>query len=162
LRIARCAAAEGWSGVGSGSCVDRSETELAAKDDAIRPPPIPGSRLPSPWRIALSGACQELDMSAFKLPEPVIDRLLDKLGNDDAFRDYFVADTRGALASVGFAPAADASVTNGLWLCLAVDHLASKETFRNSRKALRNQLEPDGVFFPFLFGMRETITKAAA
>jgi putative modified peptide len=101
-------------------------------------------------------------MSAFKLPEPVIDRLLDKLGHDDAFRDYFVADARGALASIGFEPAADASVTRGLWFCISVDYLASKETIRRSHLALRAQLEPEGVFFPFLFGMRETIDKAAA
>lgn len=101
-------------------------------------------------------------MSAFKLPAPIIDRLLDRLGNDDDFRDYFVADTRAALASLGFEPAADRSVTKGLWFCLAVDHLASKETFRGSRAALRNQLLPDGVFFPFMIGLRETIEKAAA
>jgi len=101
-------------------------------------------------------------MSAFKLPEPVIDRLLDKLGHDDAFRDYFVADTRGALASLGFAPAADSSITKGIWFCLSVDQLASKETIRKSRKALRNQLEPDGVFFAFGIGAREASKKFAA
>jgi putative modified peptide len=101
-------------------------------------------------------------MSSFKLPEPIIDRLLDRLGNDDAFRDFFVADTRAALASIGFEPAADGSVTKGLWFCLAVDHLASKEAIRGSRAALRNQLLPDAPFIPFMIGMRETIEKAAA
>jgi putative modified peptide len=101
-------------------------------------------------------------MSAFKLPEPVIDRLLDRLGNDDAFRDHFVADTRGALASIGFEPAADPSVANGLWLCLTVDKLASKETLRRSHLALRAQLGEEGVFFAFVIGVRETITRAAA
>jgi putative modified peptide len=101
-------------------------------------------------------------MSAFKLPEPVIDRLLDRLGNDDAFRDYFVADTRGALASIGFAPAADPSVTKGLWFCLAVDHLASKETIQRSHLALRAQLDPEAPFVPFIIGWREAFEKAAA
>jgi putative modified peptide len=101
-------------------------------------------------------------MSAFKLPEPVIDRLLDRLGHDDAFRDYFVADTRGALASIGFEPAADASVTKGLWFCVAVDQLASKETIRRSHLALRVQLGEEGLFFPFIIGFRESMEKAAA
>lgn len=101
-------------------------------------------------------------MSAFKLPEPVVDRLLDRLGNDDDFRDYFVADTRGALASIGFQPAADSSVTRGLWFCLAVDHLAAKETFRQSREALRQQLSEPESFVPFLIGSREAVEKAAA
>jgi len=101
-------------------------------------------------------------MSAFKLPEPVIDRLLDRLGHDDAFRDYFVADTRGALASIGFEPAEDATVTKGLWFCISVDYLASKETIRRSHLALRVQLGEEGTFVPFLIGMREAIDKAAA
>jgi putative modified peptide len=101
-------------------------------------------------------------MSSFKLPAPIIDRLLDRLGNDDAFRDFFVADTRAALASIGFEPAADASVTCGLWFCLAVDHLADKKTFRESRKLLRAQLDDQAPFIPFLIGQREAIEKAAA
>ena len=101
-------------------------------------------------------------MSAFKLPAPIIDRLLDRLGNDDDFRALFVADTRTALASIGFEPAADASVTTGLWFCLSVDLLASKETIRGSRTALRNQLEPDGVFFAFGLGIRHSMEKRAA
>jgi putative modified peptide len=101
-------------------------------------------------------------MSSFKLPAPIIDRLLDGLGNDDAFRDLFVADTRAALASIGFEPAADPSVTRGLWFCLAVDQLASKETILGSRKALRNQLDPEAPFIPFLIGLRESFEKAAA
>ena len=101
-------------------------------------------------------------MSAFKLPAPVIDRLLDRLGNDDDFRDLFVADTRTALMSVGFEPAADASVTTGLWFCLSVDQLASKEAIRRSHLALHSQLQGDAVFFPFLIGCRESMVKAAA
>jgi putative modified peptide len=101
-------------------------------------------------------------MSSFKLPAAIIDRLLDRLGNDDDFRDLFVADTRAALASIGFEPAADASITKGLWFCLAVDQLASKEAIRGSHRALRSQLEPEAVFFPFVIGCRESLIKAAA
>jgi putative modified peptide len=101
-------------------------------------------------------------MSSFKLPAPVVDRLLDRLGNDDAFREFFVADTRAALASIGFEPAADRSVTQGLWFCVSVDHLASKETIRRSRRALRNQLDDPFVFVPFMIGFRATSEKAAA
>jgi len=77
---------------------------------------------------------------SFHLPEPIVDRLLARLGHDDDFRAAFQADARAALASLGFAPAADASVTQGLWLCLAVDELASKEAIRATHEGLRRQL----------------------
>jgi putative modified peptide len=101
-------------------------------------------------------------MSAFKLPAPIIDRLLDRLGNDDDFRDLFVADTRAALAGLGFEPAADPSVKMGLWECLFVDRLASKETLRASRDTLRTQLLLEFVFVPFLIGCRESMHEAVA
>ena len=63
---------------------------------------------------------------SYQLPEPVVDRLLDKLGNDDDFRHLFTTDTRAALASIGFAPAADRSIEHGAWFCLGVESLASK------------------------------------
>jgi len=99
---------------------------------------------------------------SFKLPEPIIDTLLDRLGNDDSFREAFVADTRAALASLGFAPAADPNVTKGIWFCLAVDRLASKEIIRKSHLVVRNQLIPDAPFIPFVIGFRDTINKSAA
>ena len=86
---------------------------------------------------------------SFQLPEAVVDTLLDKLGSDDAFRAQFVSDTRGALASIGFEAAADASVSQGIWACMSVTDLASKEVIRASRVELSRQLSKKGVFSPF-------------
>ncbi|TNJ32756.1 NHLP-related RiPP peptide [Arenimonas terrae] len=77
---------------------------------------------------------------SFSLPEPIALDLLHKLGNDDAFRDRFAADARAALAELGFAAAADAGVTAGIWKCLSVDTLASKESVRSSHAALFRQI----------------------
>ena len=78
---------------------------------------------------------------SFQLPDAIVDTLLDKLGNDDGFRAAFQADARGALASLGFAPAADLSVTRGIWTCVTVQQLASKEVIRAARVALTAQLK---------------------
>jgi putative modified peptide len=86
---------------------------------------------------------------SFQLPPTVVDSLLDRLGNDDAFRDQFRADPRSALASLGFEPAADASVKQGIWACLAVTELASKQAITASRELLRQQLTRAGVFYAF-------------
>ena len=77
---------------------------------------------------------------SFHLPEPIVDSLLAKLGHDDDFRAAFVADARAALASLGFAPAMDASIKDGLWLCMGVSELASKEAIRASHDGLKRQL----------------------
>jgi putative modified peptide len=77
---------------------------------------------------------------SFHLPEPIVDSLLAKLGHDDDFRAAFQADARAALASLGFAPAADAGIREGIWVCLSVSELASKEAIRASHDALRRQL----------------------
>jgi putative modified peptide len=79
---------------------------------------------------------------SFKLSEGLVDQLLDKLGSDDAFRSQFQSDPRAAMASLGFAPAADSKVgaREGLWACCSVSALASKEQIRGSRQALRSQL----------------------
>jgi putative modified peptide len=77
---------------------------------------------------------------AFQLPEPIIDALLDRLGNDDAFRVLFAADPRAALAGLGFEAAADSSIRNGIWNCLAVTELASKDSIRATHALLRQEL----------------------
>ena len=77
---------------------------------------------------------------SYKLPEPIIDSLLDKLGCDDGFRALFTASPREALSALGFAPALDPSVTQGCWTCLQVDELASKEVISASRDVVRRQL----------------------
>jgi putative modified peptide len=75
----------------------------------------------------------------FRLSEPIVDRLLDKLCSDDAFRALFTGDARAALASIGYLPAADPAVTEGAWWCLKVESLASKDAIRQSRNDLRRQ-----------------------
>jgi putative modified peptide len=77
---------------------------------------------------------------SFHLPEPIVNRLLAKLGHDDEFRAIFTADARAALASLGFAPAADPSITEGVWTCITVTELASKEAVRAGHDALKRQL----------------------
>lgn len=77
---------------------------------------------------------------SFQLPESIVDSLLDKLGHDDAFRTQFSADPRQALAGLGFAPAADDAIQQGIWMCLTVSELASKEAIQASCEALRHQL----------------------
>jgi putative modified peptide len=74
------------------------------------------------------------------LPAAMADRLLDALGSDDAFRAAFVADPRGALASLGYAPAADSLVASGIWESLKVERLAEKSAFRDARAQLRNDV----------------------
>lgn len=75
----------------------------------------------------------------FRLSEPIVDRLLDKLCTDDAFRTLFTVDARAALASLGHSPASDPSISEGAWWCLKVESLASKEVIRRSRNELRRQ-----------------------
>jgi putative modified peptide len=77
---------------------------------------------------------------SFQLPEIIVDALLDKLGNDDDFRTRFTADTRAALGSLGFEPAFDGSIQRGIWNCLSVSELASKEVIRASHAQIRQQL----------------------
>jgi putative modified peptide len=77
---------------------------------------------------------------SFNLPEAIVDSLLQKLGSDDDFRSLFVIDARSALASLGFAPAADSSVAQGIWTCVSVSQLASKEVIKAGHDSLRRQL----------------------
>jgi putative modified peptide len=77
---------------------------------------------------------------SFQLSESLAVQLLDRLGNDDAFRTVFAADPRQALAQLGFAPAADLTVSEGIWKCLQVSELASKEAVLASRDALIRQV----------------------
>ena len=59
---------------------------------------------------------------------------------DDDFRALFQKDPRQALAEVGHAPAADASVKEGIWTCMSVSNLADKKAIAASRDTLRKQL----------------------
>jgi putative modified peptide len=86
---------------------------------------------------------------AFQLPSSVVNSLLDRLGSDDEFRSEFCADPRNALASLGFEPASDLSVTQGIWACMKIEQLASKEAIRAGRDAFAQQLSMRAVFSPF-------------
>lgn len=84
-------------------------------------------------------------MKKSKISDETAAALLDKLATDDSFRDLFQRDPRKALAAVGHAPAADASVEDGPWDCLSVDQLASKESIKASRDTLRKQLATEAA-----------------
>jgi putative modified peptide len=85
-----------------------------------------------------------------KISNKLVDVLLDKLSSDNAFRALFETDPRAALASLGDQEAQSAAPgARGVWTCLAVSQLASKEHIAASRQELRRQLSVDGVFSPF-------------
>jgi putative modified peptide len=89
----------------------------------------------------------------FQLSDEIAERLLGRLSNDDEFRALFEADPRQALCEVGFAPAADRTVVEGLWICLAVKKLASKETLRKSHEQIkRHLLDKEGPYNPIGLG----------
>ena len=73
----------------------------------------------------------------YNFSEEFVDRLLDKLGSDDAFRDQFQADPRAAVASLGHRPApGDAADL----MCLKCARLAGKEDIQKARDGLRKEL----------------------
>ena len=99
----------------------------------------------------------------FSLPESTALDLLHKLGNDDHFRARFAADARAALVELGFAPAADAAITAGIWKCLSVDTLASKETVRASHAALFRQVTAErAAHSPIMLEMNPAAGKRVA
>ena len=62
-----------------------------------------------------------------------VDTLLDKLGNDDAFRELWSTDTAAALKSLGAPETLAACFGN-------VKNLASKDKLQSSRATLQKQL----------------------
>jgi putative modified peptide len=94
---------------------------------------------------------------SFQLPEAIADSLLAKLGHDDEFRALFSRDARMALASLGFAEANDPSLSRGIWMCMTVNELASKETIRAGAAEMKAGLRAQrGVFTPFVLEARAT------
>lgn len=61
-----------------------------------------------------------------------VDSLLDRLANDDAFRETFQKDPKAAVAELGLPPECAG--------CMGVKNLASKKAIAESREALRSQL----------------------
>lgn len=80
----------------------------------------------------------------------VVDKLLDRLGNDDAFRTLFQSDPRAALKQVGHeTPAADIGVAGkDPVMCCQNATLGSKESIRATRDQLQEKLR---VLNPFSF-----------
>lgn len=73
-------------------------------------------------------------MPGTKLAPNVVDKLLDKLGTDDAFRSSFTRDPKGALQGLG----APHDVVCGS--CMSPKQLASKEQIQQARAKFRNAL----------------------
>ncbi|HZP66006.1 MAG TPA: NHLP-related RiPP peptide [Rudaea sp.] len=73
-------------------------------------------------------------MAGSKLAPDVVDKLLDKLGSDDAFRGHFEKDPKAALQTLG----APADVECGG--CVKPKRLASKEHMRKAREQIRGNL----------------------
>jgi putative modified peptide len=68
----------------------------------------------------------------------VVNRLLDLLTTDDAFRAIFERDTPAALEFAGYVHVADHVVHPGM--CLHTPHLASKEAIASQRAKLTTTL----------------------
>jgi putative modified peptide len=98
---------------------------------------------------------------SFQRPDEVVLNLVDKLGTDDAFRTRFADDPRAALATLGFGPASDPDVTSGIWACMTVTQLASKEAILGGRAQLVQQLTARGVYSPFHLEGSATVLRAA-
>lgn len=74
----------------------------------------------------------------------IADKLLDKLSNDDGFRDMFSSDPAGALRTVGQTDSLARASLDGQ-SCLMVNNLASKEEIQKSRDQLRDYLTSSGT-----------------
>jgi putative modified peptide len=72
-----------------------------------------------------------------KLPHDVAHKLLDRLTDDDAFRERFRRDPRGCLREID-PHLADQS--EGAWMCLSGAGLPEASTLRETRDALLTQM----------------------
>lgn len=73
----------------------------------------------------------------YNFSEEFVDRLLDKLGSDDAFRKQFQADPRAAVTALGHKPAPGDERD---LMCLKCTRLADKDELEAARGDLRIQL----------------------
>ena len=73
------------------------------------------------------------------LDPKIADKLLDKLGNDDHFRELFVQDPATALGRVGLASTQTEAALAGM-SCMQVENIAPKEEIQASRDELRSYL----------------------
>ncbi|MCB5168349.1 NHLP-related RiPP peptide [Streptomyces bambusae] len=80
-----------------------------------------------------------------RIPPKVVDRLLDLLATDDAFRELFRQDRHAALVRAGYEmPEEELRAASSFW-CLMVDRLASKEAIAEARDQLRDHLLSPGT-----------------
>lgn len=75
----------------------------------------------------------------FKLSEKTVDTLLDKLSNDDDFRELFQKDPKEALKQAGH-DQATTPISDEEWDGMQAQPLASKDAIKNSQQQFRNKL----------------------
>jgi putative modified peptide len=73
-------------------------------------------------------------MAPTRLTPELVDKLLDKLGSDDHFREQFRRDPHAAMVKLGAAP------DSKFGLCLRPSQLAPKKEIQETRALLRNKL----------------------
>jgi len=76
---------------------------------------------------------------SFTMTPDIADRLLDRLSNDEDFRQLFQSDPREALRQIGH-PGALSNAQEGIWSCLKVDKLADATAIGRARKEYLDQL----------------------
>jgi len=72
------------------------------------------------------------------LSEAVVERLLDLLGSDDAYRELFARDPAEALRQIGASPVEIENCAP----CIRVERLADKSAICETRALLISQLKP--------------------
>ncbi|MFD3698087.1 NHLP-related RiPP peptide [Streptomyces sp. NPDC058646] len=80
-----------------------------------------------------------------RIPPKVVDRLLDLLATDDAFRELFQQNRHAALVQAGYELSEEELRAGSPFSCLMVDRLAAKEAIADARDQLRGYLLADGA-----------------
>lgn len=73
-------------------------------------------------------------MAGTPLAPELVDKLLEKLGNDNKFRAAFRHDPEAVMLRLG----APAEFKRGKWACMRPRRLASKEAIRQARAIIRD------------------------
>ncbi|WP_165956851.1 NHLP-related RiPP peptide [Kribbella antibiotica] len=84
--------------------------------------------------------------SKLRIPHEVVDRLLELLATDDAFRELFRQDRHAALIQAGWELPEEQLRANSSLDCLTVNRLASKETIAGARAELRAHLLTEAAY----------------
>ncbi|MGW1768416.1 NHLP-related RiPP peptide [Streptomyces sp. NPDC002073] len=80
-----------------------------------------------------------------RIPPKVVDRLLDLLATDDAFRELFQQNRHAALVQAGYELSEEQLRAGSPFWCLTVDQLADKEAIAAARDQLRSYLLAHGA-----------------